>query len=154
MVSSSHLPPPPSPSPISHLLNATDSRQGVSFIIRKKIADVVKFQVKLGVQIAKMRPAHDEERISLVDADSVGSASRGDAIQQLDNHAPEINDTNTESVTVESDVKYSAQFLVAILKPVRNCIAAFIFARCMMPPLGVFDDATCRDDHPHLRRFC
>ncbi len=98
-------------------------------------------------------PSVEDEHISLVDADFIDSSSGGEASEQRDQHGAEINGAHAERGTVESDVKYSAQFLVAILKPVQKCLISFIIMSCIMLPLGVFDYASCRYDHSHLRRL-
>jgi len=71
-----------------------------------------------------MPPADDDERISLVDADSVASSSANSGNHQLpeQEHA-EQHAANTDSS--DADVKYSAQFLVSIVKPVSGNVSPF-----------------------------
>lgn len=88
-----------------------------------------------------MRPAYDDERISLVEADSVGSESHGDENHRLDPPRPNSDDANPERAASDADdVKYSAQFLVAILKPVETTSHA-----CVVKSFNCCrNDAACR----------
>lgn len=61
-----------------------------------------------------MSLAADDERVSLVTADSVGSSAASDAAQH---HGQRVDEEI--SAAGDEDVKYSAQFLVSILKPVK-----------------------------------
>jgi hypothetical protein len=62
-----------------------------------------------------MSLAADDERVSLVTADSVGSSAAADAAQH--HSGQRVNEEI--SAAGDEDVKYSAQFLVSILKPVK-----------------------------------
>ena len=68
-----------------------------------------------------MSRAEEEERISLVDADSMSPTAGSATIHPPHQHAVvDANDDGSQQDSSASDVKYSAQFLVAILQPVTN----------------------------------
>jgi hypothetical protein len=78
-----------------------------------------------------MSRAEEEERISLVDADSMGPTTSA-AIHPPHQHADaDANDADSQQSSSGSDVKYSAQFLVAILQPVTNANSQFTNATLM-----------------------
>jgi hypothetical protein len=83
--------------------------------------------------------AADDERVSLVTADSVGSSAATDAAQH---HSGQRVDEEI-SAAGDEDVKYSAQFLVSILKPVK-----------LNPRYALFDAfCTCRSNDLY-RQVC
>lgn len=72
-----------------------------------------------------MSRAEEEERISLVDADSMSPTAGSATIHPPHQHAVvDANDDGSQQDSSASDVKYSAQFLVAILQPV--CITMML----------------------------
>jgi hypothetical protein len=97
-----------------------------------------------------MSLAVDDERISLVEADSVGSSA---AIEPTNHH----NDQRVGDdiyTTGDADVKYSAQYLVSILKPVKlkprsTSFDSFCSAALTIPP-GLPDYGSRCHDHSHI----
>jgi hypothetical protein len=62
------------------------------------------------------RAVEDDERISLVESDSIASAAGSDSRHRA--RVADATEANVDSGI--ADVKYSAQFLVSILKPVQH----------------------------------
>ena len=101
-----------------------------------------------------MPPSDDDERLSLVDADSVAASADSTG----SGHLPEqqvVDEHGAGDDPGGTDVKYSAQFLVSIVKPVSGILcpvdelAVPVALRVITRQTGVFDHAACRCHHPH-----
>jgi hypothetical protein len=97
-----------------------------------------------------MSLAVDDERISLVDADSVGGSAAIDPT--LHHNDQRVGDGMRTAG--DEDVKYSAQYLVSILKPVKlkprsTSFDSFCSASLSMPP-GLPDYGSRCHDYPRI----